>query len=634
MKKITILLAFLISVLTILQVPTASAASSSVDLTSESISDWTDRNDIDVDLWDGKTPFTDTSGNSYTSGFGFDPSEPGWGYERTRNLYVFYDIADYKKTTFEATVSLQKDWNKGDIGQTTIEVYADGTRLYKKLFVNNTPAEKLKLAIPSGTKKIKVYSTIQVGNNGMQKAFVGNPQLTDALQKKAASDVVSLYQDLSPTQLSNKNDFAEGQWGRDPFQLTDGTNSSNAYGFKPYSSYDHDRMYARFYIGDYSHSTLEATVSLDKSSSKGDRGQSEFVIYADDVKIYTKTFKNSTSQQNIKIALPKGTKNLTFYAVLKSGKQGSHSLVFDNARLTKALNALPVDKSISVVDLGNSSSSNDNEVYHYDWDSLPFQLSEGPLVAKGIGLKTNSSYYYKPIWSKFYIGDYKHPSLETKISLDARWKSGDRGTTNVSIWADTKVIYQTKMSNTTKTKNVILSIPKGTKYLKFGSSNPKGSKGHSVIFEDPKLTERPQPPTVSGKIHNTTTVIKGKAKAKTTVQVKVGSKVIGKTTASSKGTYSVKIPKQKIGTQLNLIAIDSTNGTSISNNVKVVSKAIGVVVYDGYHGTVYKYDKKGKRVGKFKPNKYYDVYKKTSTRYYFKDGGYIKKTKNIGYINL
>ncbi|MBK3497224.1 NPCBM/NEW2 domain-containing protein [Viridibacillus sp. YIM B01967] len=630
MKKITIALLFLISVLTILQVPSASAASSSVNLTSKFISDWPNEHDIDVDRWNNKTLFTDTNGSSYTYGVGFDPYYDSY---RLSSLYVSYDIADYKKTTFEATVSLQKGWNKGDNGQTTIEVYADGTRLYKKVFVNSTPAEKLKLAVPAGTKNIKIYSAIQDGAAGFQKVFVGNPKLTDTLPQKAASDVISLYQDLSPTEVNNEYDFADGGWeGKKPFQLTDGTNSSDAYGFKPYFPYDNKRLYARFYVGDYNYSTLEATVSLDKSTAKGALGQSEFVIYADNVKLYTKTFKNNTPQQNIKIALPKGTKNLTFYTVINKGNQGSHALILDNARLTKVLKAIPADSTISVVDLGTSSVSDDYDVYHNEWDNLAYQLSDGTLVPKGIGLEGSGSYSNKSsIWSKYYIADYAYPTLETKVSLDARWKSGNRGTTNVFIWADGKVIYQTKMSNTTKTKNVILSIPKGTKYLKFGSKNTNGSKGHSVIFADPRLTKRPQPPTVSGKIHNTTTVIKGKAKAKTTVQVKVGSKVIGKTTASSKGTYSVKIPKQKIGTQLNLIAIDSAKGTSLSTNVKVESKIIGRVWVAKHGKTVYKYDKKGKRVGKVKFGIKYNVYKKTSTRYYLKDGSYIKDTISTRY---
>ena len=560
------MLVFLFSIFMILEIPTVSAASLNVNLTSDSITDRNYERDIDADRWDNGTSFTDTNGKSYTYGVGFNP----YSYYAHRNLFVSYDISDHNKTTFEATVSLQKDLNKGDIGQTTIEVYADSTRLYKKVFVNSTKPEKLKLAIPSGTEKLKIYSTISDGANGIQYAFVGNPQLTNSLSKKASSNVISLYQDLNATEVNYDRDVHKGTWSSgSAFKLTDGTNASNAYGFEPYDYYDYKRMYAKFHVGDYNHSTLEATVSLDKNFATGDRGQSEFVIYADNKKIYSKTFKNNTPQQNIKLALPKGTNYLTFYALVNKGNQGNHAIILDDARLTNSLRALPKDNSISVTDLGTSSVSYDRDVFHKQWGSLAFQLSEGSLVPKGVGFSAYSYYNNKSIWSQYYIGDYSLPTLETKVSLDARWKTGDRGISNVYIYADDKVIYQTNMSNASKSKDIILSIPKGTQYLKFGSDNPNGNAGHAVIFEDPRLTTRPQQPTVSGKVYETSTVLSGKTTAKASVQVKVSSTVIGTATASSNGSYSIKIPKQKVGTQLNIYAVDSAQQSSLSTYVKV-----------------------------------------------------------------
>jgi hypothetical protein len=561
-KKIHIFLAFLFTIiLANFQVPTASAAGSNVNLTSDNISHRNYDRDIDVDIWDGGTPFMDINGKSYANGVGFNPY-----YASNRSLYVWYDITGIKKTTFEATLSLQKGWNKGDIGQTTIEVYADSTQLYKKVFVNNTAAVNLKLAIPAGTKHLKIYSSIQDGASGIQKAFVGNPRLTDSLAQKAATGIVSLYQDLPYPTTNYDRDILKGNLRGSVFQLTDGSNASNAYGFEPY--YDStNRMFARFYIGDYNHSTIEATVSIDKRYSLGDRGQSEFVIYADNVKLYTKTFKNDTPLQNIKLALPKGTKYITFYALTNKGNQGNHTLILDNARLTKSLTAQPADDSISVVELGTSSVSYSRDVYHNMWSPNSFQLSEGPQIPVGIGF---SPYYNATsIWAQYHISDYAYPTLETKVSLDARKKTGDRGSTTVTIWADEKLIHQSTLTNTSKTKNIIVSIPKGTTYLKFGSSNPKGSAGHSVIFEDPRLTKRPQPPTVTKKVYETSTIVTGKAQAKTTVQVKTAGKVIGTATTATTGVYSVTIPKQPVGTSLEVVAIDSIKRTSLSTIVKV-----------------------------------------------------------------
>lgn len=566
MKKVTFLFALLFTIiLANFSVPTASAAGSNVNLTSEKISKTNYSNDIDVDQWEGGTSFVDTNGKTYGYGVGFNP----YSYYNNRSLHVWYDITGYTKTTFEATVSLQKGWNTGDIGQATIEVYADSTRLYKKVFVNTTAPVNLKLAIPAGTKKLKIYNSIQDGANGIQKVLIGNPRLTDALAQKPVSNVVSLFQDLPAPKPSYSNDILTGTMRGSVFQLTDGTNASNAFGFEPYDYYDNNRMSASFYVGDYTYSTLEATVSLDKAYSKGDRGQSEFVIYADNVKIYTKTFYNDTLQQNIKLALPKGTKYLTFYALTNKGTQGNHALILDNARLTKSLAALPADDSISIVGLGTSSVSYSNDVFHNKWSSSSFQLTEGSQVPIGIGLSAYSYYNHPSIWSQYYIGDYSYPTLETKVSLDARWKSGDRGSTTVTIWADDKLIHQSTLTNTTKSKNIIVSIPQGTKYLKFGSANPKGSNGHAIIFEDPKLTKRPQPPTVTKKVFETSTTVTGKAQAKTTIQVKATGNVIGTATTSTTGVYSVTIPKQLVGTQLEVVAVDSINRISLSTIVKV-----------------------------------------------------------------
>jgi glucan-binding YG repeat protein len=565
-KKVTILFAFLFTIiLANFQLPTALAAGSNVNLTRDAISDWNYSNDIDLDQWEDGTSFVDKNGKTYAYGVGFNP----YSYYSNRSLYVWYDITDYKKTTFEATVSLQKGWNTGDIGQATIEVYADSNLLYKKVLVNSTAPVNLKLAIPAGTKKLKIYNSIQDGTNGIQKVFIGNPHLTDALAQKPASNIVSLFQDLQDPQVSYSNDILKGTLRGSVYQLTDGTNASNAFGFEPYDYYDNNRMSASFYVGDYTYSTLEATVSLDKAYSKGDRGQSEFVIYADNVKIYTKTFKNDTQQQNIKLALPKGTKYLTFYALTKKGTQGNHALILDNARLTKSLAALPADDSISVVGLGTSSVSYSNDVFHNKWSSLSYQLTEGSQVPVGIGLSAYSYYNHPSIWSQYYIGDFTYPTLETTVSLDGRWKTGDRGTTTVTIWADDTLIHQSTLTNTSKTKNIIVSIPKGTTYLKFGSANPKGNAGHAVIFEDPRLTKRPQPPTVTKKVYETSTTVTGKAQAKTTVQVKAAGKVIGTATTSTAGVYSVSIPKQLVGKQLEIVAIDSIKRVSLSTIIKV-----------------------------------------------------------------
>lgn len=63
--------------------------------------------------------------------------------------------------------------------------------------------------------------------------------------------------------------------------------------------------------------------------------------------------------------------------------------------------------------------------------------------------------------------------------------------------------------------------------------------------------------------------VKGKAEANSTITVKVGSKVLGTVTTSSKGDFSVKIKAQKTDTTLSLYAKDTAGNTSKAFNHKV-----------------------------------------------------------------
>lgn len=67
-----------------------------------------------------------------------------------------------------------------------------------------------------------------------------------------------------------------------------------------------------------------------------------------------------------------------------------------------------------------------------------------------------------------------------------------------------------------------------------------------------------KPPTTLTiyKVSNKTTAVGGKTEAKATVEVKLGSKLLGKATADSKGKYKVRIKAQKAGTKLTVVARD------------------------------------------------------------------------------
>lgn len=78
----------------------------------------------------------------------------------------------------------------------------------------------------------------------------------------------------------------------------------------------------------------------------------------------------------------------------------------------------------------------------------------------------------------------------------------------------------------------------------------------------------PKVPSINA-VKKTATKVTGKAEAGAKVYVKAGKKVIGSATVSKKGTYSVKIKKQKAGTKLAVYAKDQAGNTGKTKIVTV-----------------------------------------------------------------
>ncbi|WP_425383130.1 Ig-like domain-containing protein [Rossellomorea oryzaecorticis] len=66
--------------------------------------------------------------------------------------------------------------------------------------------------------------------------------------------------------------------------------------------------------------------------------------------------------------------------------------------------------------------------------------------------------------------------------------------------------------------------------------------------------------------------VTGKAEAGSKVRIKAGNKTLGTGTATSKGTFSVEISKQKAKTKLSVTAIDKAKNTSKTKTVTVIDK--------------------------------------------------------------
>lgn len=92
------------------------------------------------------------------------------------------------------------------------------------------------------------------------------------------------------------------------------------------------------------------------------------------------------------------------------------------------------------------------------------------------------------------------------------------------------------------------------------------SAGASVTVIDVIAPSKPK----VNKVDSNDKVVTGSAEAGSVVTVKVGSKSIGSATTNSKGSYSVKIPVQKVGTTLSVNAKDKAGNVSSVTTTKVV----------------------------------------------------------------
>ena len=117
-----------------------------------------------------------------------------------------------------------------------------------------------------------------------------------------------------------------------------------------------------------------------------------------------------------------------------------------------------------------------------------------------------------------------------------------------------------------------ISVPKqraGTVLTIFAENQNKLQSREVTITVKDKTP--PAAPTVYT-IANNSTTIRGKTEANATVYAKVGAKQIGSARANSKGSYSIRIAKQKAGTRISVYARDLAGNISTARTVKVVDK--------------------------------------------------------------
>ncbi|MDM5221843.1 S8 family serine peptidase [Peribacillus sp. NJ11] len=118
--------------------------------------------------------------------------------------------------------------------------------------------------------------------------------------------------------------------------------------------------------------------------------------------------------------------------------------------------------------------------------------------------------------------------------------------------------------------NFTVTISKKQKAGKVLSVTATDKAGNISSIKTVTVTDKtaPSKPTVNT-VTTKTTKVTGKAEANSTVSIKASGKVIGSATATTKGTFSVKIPKQKAGKNLYTYAKDKAKNVSESRKVTV-----------------------------------------------------------------
>ncbi|WP_409304896.1 Ig-like domain-containing protein [Peribacillus sp. SCS-155] len=128
----------------------------------------------------------------------------------------------------------------------------------------------------------------------------------------------------------------------------------------------------------------------------------------------------------------------------------------------------------------------------------------------------------------------------------------------------TSVLASGKTSSSGAFSIKIPKQPAGT-YLKISAMDAAKNMSKTVTI---MVLKAPATPTVNS-VYSTSTVVSGKSQAATTVYVKKGTVILASGKATSKGTYSIKITKQRKGTVLTIVAKNGQGVYSASKTITV-----------------------------------------------------------------
>ncbi|PEZ12518.1 hypothetical protein CN330_10290 [Priestia megaterium] len=115
--------------------------------------------------------------------------------------------------------------------------------------------------------------------------------------------------------------------------------------------------------------------------------------------------------------------------------------------------------------------------------------------------------------------------------------------------------------------SVLIKKQKAGTKLTITATDEVGNKSESVSVNVLDKT-KPQTPKVNA-VTNEDTKVTGMGEAKNSVYVKLGSTIIGRATANSKGQFTATIPKQKAKTKLSILSKDGAGNYSLAVSITV-----------------------------------------------------------------
>ncbi|MDG0060832.1 MULTISPECIES: NPCBM/NEW2 domain-containing protein [Priestia] len=287
---------------------------------------------------------------------------------------------------------------------------------------------------------------------------------------------------LSSLSSDSEEDFYTSYWYDDE-KFTDvyGKTVNDGLGFYG------DSPYATYNVSGKGYSSFQGKVTLDSRYVNGDYGKSVVGFYVDDHLLYEKPLSKNSGVVNVNVKLPKNIKHFSIVVKEKGGSKGHHFVVVQDGQFIKGGSYLSVPYSSysSLVTIGNSSSQRyySTDEYH-DLEDI-----NGNLITNGFSLDTPGDYGGLS-YSTFSIEGNDYNTLETSISLDARYVNGDWGKSVVGIYADDYLLYEKEFTSKTPIQKVKISIPKGTHHVTLVTNQIKGAKGtQAVTFSQPVVSK-------------------------------------------------------------------------------------------------------------------------------------------------